>query len=224
MNTNSRMKKTSIRVLFGVMTTRSLPTTQIILSILASAGMALSGVNAESLDNYQVTDFLKGDAKNQRFSHRFGYHGRIYRESLLNRSKQSESTQRLESLSIVSDWFPGKGQFRITAGLLYQESSRKNQPNHSSWNIAEQVNVSNLSIHSDEQGLAPYVGLGWNHGSGVGRRLGLNVDVGVLYQPDRSLYNNSDSSLYNGRTSTLLKDFEELELTPTFSLGLSYSF
>ncbi len=201
----------------------------VVACISVVALIPVVSTSAESLANYGVKDFLKGEKKKQRFAHRFGYNGRVYRDSLPARHQQGESKQDIDVLSMVSDWHPKGGDFRFSAGVVYQDSVKNQNSANLSWQIPQQISnstmfMSNVLGYSQGKGVSPYFGLGWAGGFRGNQRFGVNLDVGVLYQPDSSLYKDENSTSFSPETNKLLRDLEELELTPTFSLGLSYSF
>lgn len=201
----------------------------VIACISLVAMLPAVSASAESLANYGVKDFLKGEKKKQRFTHRFGYQGRVYRDGLLARHKQIDSKQDIDVLSVVSDWHPKGGDFRFSAGVVYQGSVNNMTANSLSWQILHQASNSNLFMSNilgdvKGKGVSPYLGLGWASNFNSNQRLGVNLDIGVLYRPDSRFFEDKNNAAFSSETSKLLLDLEELELSPAFSLGLSYSF
>lgn len=196
-----------------------------LLAMLVSLCVPLS---AESLADYDVNDLLEGDEKTSRFSHRFGYTGSLYREDTLSGERLSDVEQDLDSLSVVSDWHPRGGQFRLSAGLVYQEDSELTSYGSKQYQIPLQFNRPEMSLRGNQSdGISPYVGLGWGSKLTDSGRMGLNLDLGVLYQPEDSLLNDDGLSLgtqSNNWDDAILKGLDGLDLEPVFSLGVSYNF
>lgn len=191
----------------------------------------LAGVQAESLDDFDVEDLISGDSAKSRFNHRFGYTGNLYRDDLLNEPREAEAEQDIESLSLVSDWHPRGGLFRLSAGLIYQEDRELSTYGAKPYRIPIQFNAAEIPLRGNrEDGITPYLGLGWGSRLGSSERIGLNLDLGVLYEPEATSLIDSGSdtglSLNSDKDwdDSLMKGLEELDLSPVFSLGVSYSF
>lgn len=88
------------------------------------------------------------------------------------------------SLTALLDWHPGGGSFRVSGGAVHFSSSLElSATPTASVEIGNQA-YEPAEIGSLVGGLAtsesgPYAGIGWGHRSG--RRLGLSLDLGVVY-------------------------------------------
>ena len=196
-----------------------------LFAMLATLCLPLS---AESLADYDVKDLLEGDKKTSRFSHRFGYTGSLYRDSTLSELRLTEGQQDLDSLSVVSDWHPRGGLFRLSAGLIYQEDSELSNYGSKQYQIPLQFNRPEMSLRGNQSdGISPYLGLGWGSKLLDSGRMGLNLDLGVLYQPEDTLLNDDGLSLGSEGQNwddAIMQGLDELDLEPVFSLGVSYNF
>ena len=88
------------------------------------------------------------------------------------------------SLTALLDWHPGDGSFRVSGGAVHYSSGLElSATPTASVQIGTQA-YEPAEIGSLVGGLAtsesgPYAGIGWGHGGG--RRLGLSLDLGVVY-------------------------------------------
>lgn len=190
--------------------------------------VVVSPVFAGPYVDYAVPGLLGNSQTTRQFNQRFGFSSSLYRDDLLAPSF-SELQREIDTVSLLSDWHPGHGLFRLSAGVLYQPEDHKQkylkQPYH--------IPFPHPNIETGFSGLAtdgasPYVGLGWGNNLWQGSKLGFNVDMGVLYQPDESLLDDQAIASFeeNAKSSDngFLRTLEDLELAPVFSLGVSYSF
>ncbi len=199
-------------------------------TVLAACSLLCGPIAAESLADYDVQDLLEGDEKTSRFSHRFGYTGSLYHEDIVLTTEQSpDVSQEVDSLSVISDWHPKGGLFRLSAGLVYQEDSQLDNYAVEQYQIPMQYNRPEMALRGNQfDGISPYLGLGWGGSLTKSSRMGLNLDVGVLYQPDSSILND-DGLGFSGDNKrkwddALKEGLKELDLEPVFSLGVSYNF
>lgn len=153
----------------------------------------------------------------------------------------------LRSASAWLDWHPGAGGFRLTGGVLYNDSAVRGKSRPSAagtYNVggiplpASQVGT--LRARADFDPLAPYVGLGWGNAVAAGGRLRLAVDLGVAFQGKAKVSLTADvpagSPLATPVGQALLapllaaeeRDLEDkaadYDLYPVATIGLSYRF
>lgn len=88
------------------------------------------------------------------------------------------------SLTALLDWHPGGGSFRVSGGAVHFSSSLVLSATPSAsveigGQAYEPAEIGSLvgGLATSESG--PYAGIGWGHRSG--RRLGLSLDLGVVY-------------------------------------------
>lgn len=190
--------------------------------------VVLSPVLADHYVDYSVPNLRGNSQATQQFNQRFGFSSSLYRDDLLA-SSFSELQREIDTVSLLSDWHPGHGLFRLSAGVLYQLADHKQnhlkQPYHIPF-LHPNIETGFSGLATD--GASPYVGLGWGSNLWQKSKLGFNVDMGVLYQPDESLLGDQAIASFkeNAKSSDngFLQTLEDLELAPVFSLGLSYSF
>ena len=153
----------------------------------------------------------------RQFNQRFGFNASYYYDDLI--SAPQLLMEEVDGLSLLSDWHPGKGVFRLSAGVLYQAE----QASNTDYGLSLlQPNVAGGLARISDDGVSHYVGLGWGSNLKQQSQLDYNLDMGVLYQPDRRLLKPVADSSLAGRS--LNSQLESLDLSPVFSFGVSYNF
>lgn len=158
-----------------------------------------------------------------------------------------DATADLRSASAWLDWHPGGGGFRLTGGLLYNDSrvdGRSRPSAGGTYDIggvrlpASQVGT--LRARADFDPLAPYAGLGWGNAVAAGGRLRLAVDLGVAFQGKARVHLTADvpagsplatpvgqallAPLLASEERDLEKKAADYDLYPVATIGLSYRF
>ncbi len=130
----------------------------------------------------------------------------------------------LNSWSALLDWHPFKGGFRFSGGLLHNEPSDRGQVDPytglANVNALSDNELGSLNSIVEFEGTSPYLGIGWGNALTKNGRLGLLVDLGVVFQDDADV--NLPSSL--GQDASLRNALDDYGYLPVFSLGLSYQF
>lgn len=144
----------------------------------------------------------------------------------------------LNTMGAMLDWHIFRGGFRVSAGALANgnEVSLVAKPT-GTYTLGNQTytaaQVGSLTGKVDFDSVAPYLGFGWGNPVGMGKRLSLNVDVGVLFTGSPVVAFAADGALANDATFQANLDREEqnvqeelnnLELYPVAALGLTYQF
>lgn len=100
----------------------------------------------------------------------------------------------LFSGSALLDWHPFAGSFRLTAGLMLNDSQvdlSARDPDGYTLNDVHYstAQVGRLKGSMDFADVAPYFGIGWGNAVGEGGRITVGLDLGLMYQgdPDVSL-------------------------------------
>ncbi len=128
------------------------------------------------------------------------------------------------SWSALLDWHPFKGRFRLSGGLLHNEPSDRGQVDPytglANVNALSDNELGSLNSIVEFEGTSPYLGIGWGNALTKNGRLGLLVDLGVVFQDDADV--NLPSSL--GQDASLRNALDDYGYLPVFSLGLSYQF
>lgn len=134
---------------------------------------------------------------------------------------------RLMLGSLIADWHPTGGGFRISAGAVYNGSE-----GNGTIVPLEPVTVNSRTYTIEEVGtltanvrpsltLAPYGGIGF--GNAVSRRLGLLVDLGAIYlgSPDVELITTGMLTPTASESEQIEENMNWVQVYPIFSLGLS---
>ena len=173
---------------------------------------------AGSLINYGISHLIGSNQSTARqFNQRFGFNANYYHEDLI-RSPQL-SVETVNGISLLSDWHPGKGDFRLSAGVLYQPEKATNI----SYGLSlPQFNSTSGFARVNDNGLSSYFGLGWGSNIKQYSQIDYNLDMGILYQPDSRVFGQSAYSGHRGRDNST--QLESLAISPVVSFGVSYSF
>ncbi len=144
----------------------------------------------------------------------------------------------LMSASALLDWYPFKGSFRISGGVLYNDNHLDADAKTASTydvggTLYTNTEVGNLKGKIDFNDITPYFGIGWHIPLGKGERFGFLADLGVVYQGTPQANLSSTGSAANNATfqNDLKNEEEELqskldgyEYYPVIGIGLSYRF
>jgi hypothetical protein len=150
---------------------------------------------------------------------------------------------KLQTVSLVGDWFPFANNFRISAGAVLNGNkfTLKGQPtggfytiNGTTYNSAE---VGSFDAAVDFNKAVPYFGIGY--GRPINSGLSLIFDLGVMFQgspkskidatcgpaaPQGSLTCNQVQSDAQAEQSRLDESLHSFKYYPVISLGLAYTF
>jgi len=152
---------------------------------------------------------------------------------------QYDMKLKLQTASLLGDWYPFASNFRISAGAMLNRNkfTLKGQPtggtytiNGVTYNAAE---VGSFDAQVDFNKAAPYVGIGY--GRPINSGLSLTFDLGVMFQgTPKSQINvtctgttpscstlQSDAAAEQARLDDSLRNFKYY---PVVSLGLAYTF
>ncbi|HID81991.1 MAG TPA: hypothetical protein EYH06_01375 [Chromatiales bacterium] len=178
--------------------------------------------------DYGVSNLLENSQATRQFNQRFGFSSSLYHDDIIA-SSFFELQREIDTVSLLSDWYPRHGLFRLSAGVLYQPEDIKQKQHKQPFQLPLLLpNIETGFSGLSTDGVSPYVGLGWGNNQWQGSKLGFNVDMGVLYQPDERLLDNKAVDAYRENTkpsaNNFLRSLEDLELSPVFSLGVSYNF
>ena len=148
---------------------------------------------------------------------------------------------KLQTVSLLGDWFPFANNFRISAGAMLNGNklTLKGLPtggfytiNGTPYNTAE---IESIDATVDFNKAAPYVGIGY--GRAINRGLSLTFDAGVMFQgspkskidvtcgplatPAQCAQARSDAQAQQARLDESLHSYKYY---PVISLGLAYTF
>lgn len=143
----------------------------------------------------------------------------------------------LSSVTLLGDFRPTGGGFRITGGAVFNENAIIAVADPAATydigdTIYTQAETGVLSADTEFDSVAPYLGLGWD--LGIGERFRINFDLGVLFQGEATVsFNTVGGTLSNDATfladleaeeRDAEEDLEDYDLYPVLSIGFSYAF
>jgi hypothetical protein len=150
----------------------------------------------------------------------------------------------LGSVGAMIDWHPGGSGFRVSAGAFLNDNevTGVGRPVDGTFVEigdtlfpAEAVDRAEADLSFDD--FVPYVGIGWGNAVGPDKRLGVNLDVGVLFQgaPQADFRAFAAGDAPDGlqdlldqeaarEEAEIQDDLDQFEFYPVVSLGLSWKF
>ncbi len=148
---------------------------------------------------------------------------------------------KLRNFSLLLDWHPFKGKFRITTGLLYNKNKLEGNGKASggtftignkTYSISDIASVYGKIEYKD---LNPYLGFGWDTTAGKDRGFGITFDLGAIYQGNSkvTIISSGNTAIINSaefqnnlniETGKVKHDADKLKVWPVVSLGLVYRF
>lgn len=142
----------------------------------------------------------------------------------------------LGSAALLGDVRPWAGGFRLTAGAIVNDNRIAAVADPAAtYEIGDRVYTQEeagvLSAESDFDSLAPYLGIGYDFG--LGRRLSLALDLGVLFQGDPDVAIASTGGTLSddptlradlaAEEQSFRDDLEGFDLYPVLSIGLAWN-
>ncbi|MDE0204710.1 MAG: hypothetical protein OXP66_01570 [Candidatus Tectomicrobia bacterium] len=94
---------------------------------------------------------------------------------------QYEVDLQLQSVGLILDWHAFRNGFRLSGGAFLNQNEFAATAEGSDMEIGENEYNGLLDALVDFDGVAPYLGLGWNSGRGRSG-LGFGIEAGVLFQ------------------------------------------
>lgn len=211
-----------------------------ILAITAAAGLlAAASARAEFGIGLNLgTNGFGVEAKQSlspSFDLRFGISGIRYSLDYEYDDVEYDVEQNLAIPSVMLDWRPMQGVFRLTLGAAYfnevQSVRATPDPGYSyiignnSYTAAE---IGTLNGKLEWHTGAPYLGFGWDFMHGKKKGLGFSVELGAYYrgEPDVSL---TATGVAAGLAADVQREAQEIEkdaysFVPTVQLGMTFKF
>lgn len=144
----------------------------------------------------------------------------------------------LRTVSLLVDWHPYEGEFRVSGGLLYNGNNAEVRGTPTdSIKIGDtryspaQIGV--LKYKLDFRNIAPYLGIGVGNALRKDRKVAFVFDLGILFQGSPSVELSAENSTLpiDVIQSDLQQEEEELEddissikIYPVLSFGFTYRF
>ncbi len=214
-----------------------------VISVLAVVLLCFSMANAQGVSIGLKAGTLGagievGGAFTDTLGARLGVNYFTYSDSGTKVDIEYDFDVSLQSVSLLLDWHPSRGSFRISGGALYNgnkvESVAKTSATYKIGDIIyTAADVGTLDGEIDFNELAPYLGLGWDTSFGKSGRFGFVFDLGAIYQGSANVKLSADGALSNDPTflSELKKEEKNLQdeldnykFYPVIAVGISYRF
>jgi len=139
---------------------------------------------------------------------------------------------------LLLDWYPFGGSFRLSGGVLFNQSdidlrATPSEPVQIGGTTYTPAEVGTLRGQSDFNPIAPYVGIGWGNAVGRSRRLGLAMDLGVAFIGSPGVNLSANGLLASDPTfkahlaqeeEDIEDDLRDFKFYPVLSLTLYYCF
>lgn len=128
------------------------------------------------------------------------------------------------SAMVVGDWYPAGDGFRVSAGGVFNN----NKITVTGTGQVDGVNGTvNAEVKMANNGLSPYLGIGYGIKPKMDKGLGFNFDLGVMFQdPKATLTATGGPSATNvaNEQRQMQEAVDKLKYMPVLSFGISYSF
>ena len=134
---------------------------------------------------------------------------------------------------LLADFFPMRGTFRLTAGLLANRNevdlkAVPTVPIDIGGNTYPPALVGTLSGLVEFDGTVPYFGVGWGNVAS-GRRFGFLVDIGFIHQGSGQVGLSSSTGLIpqsdlDAEAAIIEDDISDFDFWPILSFGLAIRF
>jgi hypothetical protein len=180
-------------------------------------------------------------ALSQRAAVRLNVDGYNRTQSSTQDNIQYDMKLKLQTASLLGDWFPFASNFRVSLGAMFNGNkfTLKGQPTGSGFTINDQpysaAEVGSFDAALDFKKAAPYFGIGY--GRPINSGLSLIFDLGVMFQgsPHSKIDVTCGAGVPAGRCTTLQNDaaaeqgrldesVRSFRYYPVISLGLAYTF
>jgi len=177
----------------------------------------------------------------QRTGVRINVDGYNYSRTSTQNNIEYDTKLKLQTGSLLGDWFPFANNFRISAGVVYNGNklTMKGRPTGTTYIINgvtyNASDVGSLDAQVDFNKGAPYFGIGY--GRAINSGLSLIFDLGVLFQGSArskidvtcgattpALTCNQLKSDATAEQSKLDDSLRNYKYYPVLSLGLAYTF
>lgn len=169
---------------------------------------------------------------------RVGINGFSYDYSGTEGDVEYDIDLKLFSASLLLDWHPFGGGFRISGGLLINQNELDTQARPmTSYTIGNTTytpaQVGTLRGSIDFNDMAPYAGIGWGNAVGKDKKWGVTFDIGVVFQGSPKVSLTADGLLASDPTfqanlkreeDELQDALDEFEYYPAIAIGITYKF
>lgn len=176
---------------------------------------------------------------NSNFDARLGINAFEYDYSATKDDVKYDLGLNLLSASLLLDWYPFKGGFRISGGALINENkldlTAQSQGTYliggTSYSSAQ---TGSLTGDLDFNEIGPYLGIGFGRPFGKKGNWGLSLDIGAVYQGEPNVTLASSGGTLSGNAAfqadierekdNLKESIDDYKYYPVVSLALTYKF
>ena len=136
---------------------------------------------------------------------------------------------RLRTASVIFDFHPTKGSFRISAGIFYNGNELDADATGNNITIGN-TTYANASLNARVKfdRTAPYLGVGWGNTVKKGKRFTHSLDLGVLYQGKADVRLRASAGVSQADLTQEERELEDAlddyKYYPVITYGFSYRF
>jgi len=139
---------------------------------------------------------------------------------------------------LVLDWYPFSGKFRVSAGIVFNNSdirldATSSQPIEIGGSVYNPADIGSIRGESDFDGVAPYIGIGFGNPLSSDGRWGFMTEAGVAFigSPNVKLRATGPFANNPALLADLAQEEEQIEddldairIYPVLSMALYYRF
>lgn len=220
--------------------------TAILLAFAASPGAAQVALGAKAGTLGVGAELTVGLSR--QLNTRLGVNGFEYTERREASDIEYDGEASLRTATALLDWHPGGRGFRLTGGIVYNDTEVTGNSLPPASGVYDLGGVpvpvsilGTLDAKADFDPVVPYVGLGWGNAVAEGKKVGFFFDLGVIFQgeadveltpdiPANSPINTTPGArdaleiLLSREEGDLEDEASDYDLYPVVSLGLTYRF
>lgn len=220
--------------------------TVLLLVLAASPGAAQVALGAKAGTLGAGAELTVGLSR--QLNTRLGLNAFDYSERREASDIEYDGEASLRTATALLDWHPGGRGFRLTGGIVYNDTEVTGNslpPASGVYNLGGvPVPVSilgTLDARAEFDPVVPYVGLGWGNAVAEGKKVGVFFDLGVIFQgeadveltpniPAGSPINTTPGArdaleiLLSREEADLEDEAADYDLYPVVAIGLTYRF
>lgn len=220
--------------------------TALLLLLAASPGAAQVALGAKAGTLGAGAELTVGLSR--QLNTRLGVNGFEYSERREASDIEYDGEASLRTATALLDWHPGGRGFRLTGGIVYNDTEVTGNSLPPASGIYDLGGVpvpvsilGTLDAKADFDPVVPYVGLGWGNAVAEGRKVGFFFDLGVIFQgeadveltpnlPADSPINTTPGArdaleiLLSREERDLESEAADYDLYPVVAIGLTYRF
>ncbi|HKV09260.1 MAG TPA: hypothetical protein VJ725_14040 [Thermoanaerobaculia bacterium] len=220
--------------------------TVLLLVLAASPGAAQVALGAKAGTLGAGAELTVGLSR--QLNTRLGVNGFNYSERREASDIEYDGEASLRTATALLDWHPGGRGFRLTGGVVYNDTEVTGSSLPPASGVYDLGGVpvpvsilGTLDAKADFDPVVPYVGLGWGNAVSEGKKVGFFFDLGVIFQgeadveltpniPAGSPINTTPGArdaleiLLSREEADLEDEAADYDLYPVVAIGLTYRF